>query len=136
MITTLDLLEPAGDWAGFMRSGTATVHQGARGAAWDVLEELEGTDRAAVVYTLDRAMETTPYALVAWVDSEPIALVADTAEPGPYVVAWEGLDTGRRYCRTFRHDRDAMGAVTSARIYVNVRLIGYSPNLDDFEWKH
>ncbi|WP_031066996.1 hypothetical protein [Streptomyces sp. NRRL WC-3742] len=131
----LDLLEPAGDWAGFMRSGRNTVHPAARGAAWDVLEELEGTGRAAVVYTLARDLTTTPYALVAWQDGEPVALVTDTANGGAYVVAWEDTDNGRRYCRSYPHPRDAMGAVDSARSYVNVRLVGYSPNLDELEWR-
>ncbi|WP_043465220.1 hypothetical protein [Kitasatospora sp. MBT66] len=132
---TLDLLEPAGDWAGFMRSGRSTVHPAARGAAWDVLEELETTGGAAVVYTLARDLTTTPYALVTWQDGEPVALMADTANGGDYVVAWADVNTGRRYCRSYPHPRDAMGAVDSARTYVNVRLVGYSPNLDELEWK-
>ncbi len=119
-----------------MYSGSSTVHPTANGAAWRALEDVDGTDRAAVVYTLDRELETAPYALVAWVDGEPVALVASTRdEHGPYVVAWEGLDDGRRYCRTYRHPSDAMRAVTSSRIYVNVRLLGHSPELDGFEWR-
>ncbi|MFE2410821.1 hypothetical protein ACFXDE_21005 [Kitasatospora sp. NPDC059408] len=132
---TLDLLEPAGDWAGFMRSGRSTVHPAARGAAWDVLEELEDTDRAAVVYTLARDLTTAPYALVMWQAGQPVALVADTANGGDYVVSWQDTGTGRRYCRTYRHPRDAMAAVGAARIYANLRLIGYSPNLDGLEWQ-